>query len=200
MRYRIFSPRLLSQGTLRTGSGLLFALCVIAQSASADVIEIGADGAVTLYNQPGILRDGTFTALPPPVPPRAPGAAIPRLLASAAGRYGLNPDLLARVAWVESRYRADAASSKGAVGVMQLMDGTARDLGVDRHDLAGNIQGGAAYLRQMLDRYAGNVGLALAAYNAGPGAVDHYGGVPPFPETMAYLRAVLGPAYFSANR
>jgi soluble lytic murein transglycosylase-like protein len=74
---------------------------------------------------------------------------------------------------------------------MQLMDDTARGLKIDRYDLAQNILGGAAYLRQMLDRYRGDARLALAAYNAGPGAVDHYGGVPPFPETMAFVASVL---------
>jgi soluble lytic murein transglycosylase-like protein len=190
MRIGHFSARLFPQWSLLF-CGLSLALCAIAQSASADVLDIDADGAVTLYDQPGIFRDGTFTALAHPRSSRAAG--IPELLSSAARRYGLDPELLSRIAWAESRYQAGARSAKGAVGVMQLMDGTARDLGVDRHDPSENILGGAAYLRQMLDRYGGNVGLAVAAYNAGPGAVDRYGGVPPFPETRAYLQAVLGP-------
>jgi soluble lytic murein transglycosylase-like protein len=75
---------------------------------------------------------------------------------------------------------------------MQLTAGAARDVGVDRYDLAQNIQGGAAYLRRMLDRYRGDVRLALAAYNAGPGAVDRYGGIPPYRETINYVSTIVG--------
>jgi soluble lytic murein transglycosylase-like protein len=193
------TARLLWQWIYRAhrGAVLLLGLCVVAQPAAADVIEIDAGGSATIYAGPGIFRDGTFTALAIPTP--APASTVDLLLSSAASRYGLDPDLLSRVAWAESHHRADARSPKGAVGVMQLMDQTARDLGVDRHDLAQNILGGAAYLRQMLDRYQGNVGLALAAYNAGPANVDRYGGVPPFPETRAYLKTILGSAAAQAS-
>jgi soluble lytic murein transglycosylase-like protein len=117
------------------------------------------------------------------------------LLASAASYYGLDAGLLNRLAWVESGYNQAAISPKGALGVMQLMNETARDLGVDRRDLAQNIFGGAAYLRLMLDRYGGDSTLALAAYNAGPGKVDRLGGAPFYRETQTYLRTILGEAY-----
>lgn len=126
--------------------------------------------------------------------PGAPSPDIGSLLAGAAQRHALDRGLLSAVAWQESRFQAGAVSRKGAVGVMQLMPETARALGVDRHDPAQNIEGGAAYLRQMLNRYGNNTALALAAYNAGPGAVDRYGAVPPFAETQAYVRGVLGSA------
>ncbi|HWM61070.1 MAG TPA: lytic transglycosylase domain-containing protein, partial [Rhizomicrobium sp.] len=83
-------------------------------------------------------------------------------------------------------------SPKGARGVMQLMPGTARGLGVNAGDLSANVDDGAAYLAQMLDRFDGDIIKSLAAYNAGPEAVTRYGGVPPYPETQAYVSAVLG--------
>jgi soluble lytic murein transglycosylase-like protein len=167
--------------------------------AAADVIALDANGAPTVYSGPGVYRDGVFMPLSPAprsavAARRAAQGAVQPTLALAAGRYAVDPDLLARVAWSESRNNQAAISPKGAVGVMQLMDDTARGLGVDRYDLAQNILGGAAYLRQMLDRYRGDTRLALAAYNAGPGAVDHYGGVPPYRETAAFVAAVLGEA------
>jgi soluble lytic murein transglycosylase-like protein len=94
------------------------------------------------------------------------------------------------VAWQESRYNQAAISPKGARGVMQLMPATATTLGVDANDLRGNIDGGVAYLAQQMRRY-GDLRLALAAYNAGPGAVDRYGDVPPYTETQTYVRSIL---------
>lgn len=112
----------------------------------------------------------------------------------AAGRkYDISPDLLKAVAKVESNFRPDVVSRAGATGVMQLMPGTARGLGVeDSFNPEQNIMGGAKYLKQQLDNHNGDVRLALAAYNAGPGAVKKYGGIPPYKETQAYVPKVLG--------
>ena len=116
------------------------------------------------------------------------------LLRAAAATQGSAPQFLRfvqSVAWVESGYRADAVSPKGAVGMMQLMPATARDLGVRPADPTQNAEGGARYLRQLLERYSFDSALALAAYNAGPAAVRKFGGIPPFAETRQYVRKVL---------
>jgi len=111
---------------------------------------------------------------------------------TAAQKYNLPVNLLKAVAKVESGFDADAVSSCGAQGVMQLMPGTAASLGVENPlDAEQNIMGGAKYLSQMLDRYDGDTKLALAAYNAGSGNVAKYGGIPPFKETQAYISKVL---------
>ncbi|MEO5366769.1 MAG: lytic transglycosylase domain-containing protein [Magnetococcus sp. WYHC-3] len=112
-------------------------------------------------------------------------------ITDAAGHAGLDPSLVEAVVAVESNFRADAVSNKGAVGLMQLMPDTARSLGVtNRHDPAQNLKGGARYLRSMIDRFR-DVRLALAAYNAGPGEVERYNDVPPIEETKRYVEKVL---------
>ncbi|HUP46921.1 MAG TPA: lytic transglycosylase domain-containing protein, partial [Thermoanaerobaculia bacterium] len=109
----------------------------------------------------------------------------------AARRYKLDPLLLAAVARRESGFRARAVSPVGARGIMQLMPATARELGVkNSFDPRQNINGGAKYLRRLMNQYRGNINLALAAYNAGPGAVRKYRGIPPYRETRAYVKAV----------
>jgi len=110
----------------------------------------------------------------------------------AAKKFALDPNLVAAVIWAESSGDPDAISSKGARGLMQLMPDTARELGVSAIlDPRENVEGGSRYLRQLLDAHEGDLSLALAAYNAGPGAVERYGGVPPYRETKDYVARVL---------
>ena len=132
-------------------------------------------------------------ALPQIAPPKvsAPEPLAPEQLANAAAqRYGLPPSLVRSVMKAESGFQPRAVSPKGAVGLMQLMPGTAQVLGVNPYDPAQNVDAGARYLRALLEKYNGGLRHALAAYNAGPGAVEKHGGVPPFAETLDYIRRV----------
>ena len=111
----------------------------------------------------------------------------------AASRYGINPALLAAVAQVESRFNARAVSHRGARGLLQLMPATARRFGYQSRDLFDpetNLEAGARYLRLLADRFGNDLALVLAAYNAGEAAVDRWGGVPPYRETLGYLARV----------
>jgi len=145
------------------------------------------------------LAERTRPAQRPILPPRPfsrghrvdPGQ-FASLIQETAARYGVDPHLVEAVVQAESSYNPNAVSSAGAQGLMQLMPGTARSLGVqDPFDPVQNVDGGVRFLRQLLDRYH-SVPLAVAAYNAGPAAVDYYRGVPPFAETQLYVQRVLG--------
>ena len=122
------------------------------------------------------------------------------LIAAAADRHALDRALLAAVAKVESNFDPFAISPRGACGMLQLIPATARRFGVKSvFDAAQNVEGGAAYLRWLLDRYQGSVSLALAGYNAGEGAVDKHHGIPPFAETQGYVLKVLDRATKTAQ-
>lgn len=165
--------------------------------AHAQVIEVGPSGA-SLISGPAILTPegrapirpaATHSGRPPSRSAAPPGVAP--LLEDAGSASRLSSRLLEAVAYVESRFRHDAVSEKGAIGLMQLMPGTARGLNVDPADPSQNARGGAVYLREMLDMFGNDLELALAAYNAGPSAVREHGGVPPYAETRAYIAAVM---------
>jgi soluble lytic murein transglycosylase-like protein len=168
-----------------------------ATAAGAQVIEIQDDGAVVTYRGPTRFDDSgahTLTASPPPSagrPSATPSPVVADAIRSAAARHQISPQLVEAVAWRESGFNPLAVSPKGARGVMQLMPGTARALGVDAGDPMANIEGGADYLSRMMRRFDGNLVKTLAAYNAGPEAVDRYGGLPPYAETTSYVRAIL---------
>ncbi len=123
---------------------------------------------------------------------RIPDAGRPYIgaITEAADREGIEPELLAALVWTESEFQADAISRSGAIGLGQLMPGTAAGLGVDPTDATENLRGAARYLKAQIDRF-GSVELGLAAYNAGPGRVVQSGGIPNIQETQAYVPRVL---------
>jgi len=138
------------------------------------------------------LQDRSENADAGATAPADGGALIADSIKSAAKRYNLPEKLIASVIQAESNFQVDAVSPAGAQGLMQLMPATAKELGVnDPFDVRQNIDGGAGYLRQMLDRFGGDVKLALAAYNAGPGTVEKYNGNVPYRETQNYIERVL---------
>lgn len=149
--------------------------------------------------QPAVREDGFATAMTRAQGAGAPAKASPAgrqeiaaMVQAAARRHGVDADLALAVAVAESDLQPQAVSTAGATGVMQLMPDTARSLGVrNTFDPRENIDGGVRYLKQMLTVFNGDVVKAVAAYNAGPDAVRQYAGVPPYPETRAYVNKVL---------
>lgn len=130
------------------------------------------------------------------IPVDVPSSGNPELdqiIFRAGVNHGVDPRFIHAVIWQESKYKVRARSHVGAQGLMQLMPPTARRFGCDDvHDPAKNIEAGTKYLRWLLNRFKGNVSLALAGYNAGEGAVDKYSGVPPYNETQNYVRIITG--------
>jgi soluble lytic murein transglycosylase-like protein len=161
-----------------------------------------AEGSLVVSNRPrGDSGEMTTYSVPKAAAVRTPqslrtslrGAEFDDDIEQQASAQGVSPELVRAVIQVESGFNSRAVSPKGAMGLMQLMPATARELGVINPFHPGeNIRGGVAYLRQLLDRYDSNVELALAAYNAGPGSVEKYGAVPPYRETQAYVKKVTG--------
>lgn len=184
-----------------------------AAPAHADVLEIAPSGEARWLSGPGLLAQQqaelavltpatALTEAAPMVPEHAVAdtarhaAGVPAryaaTVASLSARYDLSPALIEALVWQESRWRENAVSPVGARGLAQLMPGTARDLGVNPNDPHANLEGGARYLREQLNRFDGDLERALAAYNAGPGRVIRAGGIPRIRETQAYVAAIMG--------
>lgn len=169
---------------------------VTAQRLEGDTVILalkgGGEVGVPAAMLRGVVPDEVLEEIPAPAVANGP-LDFERLVGEAARRHGLDPALVMAVVGVESGFQPQAVSPKGAQGLMQLMPGTARDLGVtDPLDPAANLDGGSRYLSSLVARYDGDLTRALAAYNAGMGAVARHGGVPPYAETRNYVRKVLG--------
>ena len=181
---------------------------VLASTAIADSVSTRSRTAL-FQNQLSVLDNRSAQQYSNSVRLQPPRAVVPQAAASipqfrgnyrgpylnmarsAAAKHGIPEDLFLRLIQQESGWNANARSHKGALGLAQLMPATARGLGVDPYDIAQNLDGGARYLRTQYETF-GTWRLALAAYNAGPGAVQKYGGVPPFRETQNYVRIIWG--------
>jgi soluble lytic murein transglycosylase-like protein len=177
---------------MRTGVRALawmFLALFPALAAAGDVkIVLGASGRKVIVNENSAQRTRRMSARLVPVP----DINLEPLITRHSDAQALDPKLVKAVIQAESGYNVRALSNKGAIGLMQLMPATASLLNVSNpYDPDDNIRGGTRYLRQMLDRFAGRVEFAVAAYNAGPGAVERHGGIPPYAETRAYVKRVL---------
>ena len=138
------------------------------------------------------LRDQSNREIHAPKVKAEKVGSLDHLIYSMAQKYGVNPDLIQQVVRAESGFNAKATSSAGAMGLMQLMPSTAASYGVQNaYDPIQNLDGGTHFLKDLLDRFDGNIPLTLAAYNAGPGAVEKYNGVPPYKETQAYVQKIM---------
>jgi len=195
-------------------AGTMAATGLVASPAHADVMEIGPDGvkwvggerspapvaqlrgARTLSGQSIIIPHHEAQRIDPAlmVKVRAVGVPGPYVgkVAELCARYELSPALFEALVWQESRWRQASVSPKGARGLAQLMPATARYLGVDPDDPFANLEGGARYLREQLNRFDGNLEMALAAYNSGPGRVERAAGIPHIRETQNYVFSIMG--------
>jgi len=167
----------------------ILALFLSGSVPAAAQVQLGqrADGVKVIRNESSKSRAWRLSARLMPIPTRRMAELVERM----ASEGDLDPRLVQAVMQVESGYNPRAYSNKGAIGLMQLMPATARELAVgDPWDPEQNVRGGVAYLKRMLDLFSGDLDFALAAYNAGPNAVLEHAGIPPYAETRAYVRKI----------
>lgn len=169
---------------------LTSSITLVALSVDAGVkLKVNPDGTTVMYNDGRVSKNYRSQ---PPRPMDVSNSDLDQLIVNHARRKQLDPDLVRAVIQVESAYRPGALSQKGAMGLMQLMPETAQELSVDDPwDPGQNVRGGTDYLKYLIDLFGGKLELALAGYNAGPTAVERYGGIPPYRETRNYVERVM---------
>lgn len=199
---------LMSPGRLAICAGMV----LMSAPARADVMQIDGDGARWISGAHSVVTAAPdFAGSAEPLAELGAEYAMPDLIIAdpsrhtvnippqyaakvqeLAARFDLSPTLIEALVWQESRWQANARSPVGARGLAQLMPGTAREMGVNPDDPFANLEGGARYLRQQLDRFDGDLEKALAAYNAGPGRVIRANGIPRIRETQNYVVSIIG--------
>ncbi|PMP88143.1 MAG: hypothetical protein C0173_07710 [Desulfurella sp.] len=168
-------------------------LCIILLykvSFASNIYATIEDGQIVYKNRPTFFSNVINN-------PNYKKSFIKDLLEKAAQKYGVNERFVLAIAMAESGLNHSAISNKGAIGVMQIIPSTASLLNINPYNLEQNIYGGVKYLKFLLDKYSGNYALAAAAYNCGPNNVDKYNGIPPFAETISYVKTVM--AYFDGS-
>ena len=198
----LLTPSVFAEEWVEFRDGRVMRVSAVTVEADLATVEMQGGGAFSVPASTIVRREAIAPARPasapaepvsdPSAPWRAMAGRYADLIEKTARKHNLDPVLLASVAHVESRFNPDAVSPKNAQGMLQLIPATAARFGVkNAFDVEQNVEGGARYLRWLLDRYEGDRALALAAYNAGEGAVDRYNGVPPYYETVSYVTQVL---------
>jgi len=185
----------------RRAPGLACALLALSLgTARADVLAIGDDGSVTVNAGPALYLSPDLHPQPLPMASARPrshavaavaSSSVRTAITNSAANHRVSADLVSAVAWRESSFNANALSPKGAQGIMQLMPDTARRYCTEACLPSDNVEAGTAYLSELLTRYNGDIVKALSAYDAGPGAVDRFGGMPPYRETKDYVDAIM---------
>jgi len=182
----------LSEGAGEGGNTNALLFAALFQAALGGGTDTSQGSTSQIKNTSGIAQVNANQGAPATLAQGENVGPLKNSIDSVAQKYGVDPNLIQQVVKAESGFNSQATSQTGAMGLMQLMPETAASYGVqDAYDTTQNLDGGTHFLKDLLDRFQGNVPLSLAAYNAGPGAVEKYNGVPPYKETQAYVKKIM---------